>query len=60
MTYFVDVLEFLAAVTRMLNQLPTNQHVYLSVELREKDTHRVLGAWSDEIAPDSWYYEEKK
>lgn len=58
MTFFIEHLEFLAAVTRMLNTIPESEHYYIHVELREEGTHRKVGAWSDEIAKDAWYFEE--
>ena len=58
MTYFAEHLAYIADVTRMLNALGTNSDYYVHVELREEGTHRKVGVWSDEVAPDSWYYNE--
>jgi hypothetical protein len=58
MTYFAENLAYIAAVTEALNKLPESKDLYVHVELRENDTHRKIGAWSDEIAGDAWYYME--
>lgn len=58
MPWFSDHLDFLGAITKALNALPTNDHFYVHAELREEGTHRKVGQWSDEIGPDSWYFEE--
>lgn len=58
-TFFVDHLSFIHEVTKALNALPTNSDFYIHVELREEGTHRKVGEWSDEIAPDAWYFEAK-
>ncbi len=59
MTYFVEMLRYLTAVTEALNKLPTCKDIYVHVELREEGTHRKLGEWSDEIASDTWYFDPK-
>ncbi len=58
-TYFFEHLRLIAAVTEMLNKLPTADSMYVHVELRSEGDHAVVGQWSDEIASDSWYYEER-
>lgn len=56
-------LRLISAVTDALNELgksgalDANEHYYLHVELREVNTHDKLGAWSDEIASDAWYFD---
>ena len=59
MAYFSQHLAYIAKVTKALNQVPTNDDLYIGVNLYESDTHRKIGEWSDEIAPDAWYYEEE-
>ncbi|MCU6480493.1 hypothetical protein [Arthrobacter sp. A2-55] len=58
---FAEQLEYIAAVTKALNAMPTPSSdvgFHLHVELRENDTYRKAGEWSDEIAPDSWSYSD--
>ncbi len=59
MTYFQAQLEFISRVTQMLNNLKGCDGFYIHVELRDAGSHRVVGEWSDEIAPTDWYYAEK-
>jgi len=58
MPWFGANLDYLAAVTRMLNEseLPESSDFYIHVELREDTTHRKVGEWSDEIASDAWSF----
>lgn len=60
-SYFESEIAYIAAVTKMLNstELPENDNMYIHVELRDSAGHTVVGRWSDEIAPDAWYYEEQ-
>ena len=58
-SYFAEHLAYIAKVTQMLNELTPCKDFYIHVELREEGTHTPVGEWSDEIAPDCWYYEEK-
>lgn len=55
-TFFQKHLEFIAAVTKVLNELPECDDFYVQVELREGGSHRRVGAWCDEIASDAWYF----
>ena len=57
MILFEKHLNFIAAVTKALNTIPLNDDFYVHVELREADTHKKVGAWSDEIAHDAWYFD---
>lgn len=59
-TWFSDHLDYIGSVTKALNALPpsTQTDFYIHVELREEGTYRKVGQWSDEIGPDSWYFEE--
>jgi len=57
-TWFVEHLDYIAAVTRALNALPEGKDFYVHVELREEGTHTKAGQWSDEIGPGTWYFEE--
>lgn len=56
--YYVEHLRYITAVTDALNTLPESDGLYIRVELREEGTDRVVGKWSDEVAPDCWSYEE--
>ena len=63
MTYFAEHLKLISGVTDTLNDLgksglldATNDY-YIHVELRETATHQKVGAWSDEIASDAWYFD---
>ena len=56
-TWFAEHLDFIGAVTKALNELPTNNDFYGHVELRHEGSHVKAGEWSDEIAPDAWYFE---
>ncbi len=57
---YAEAQEFVLGVTKMLNEnMPalyaikdSGYHIY--VELREDDTFRKVGEWSDEIAADCW------
>ena len=55
--FFEPHLDYIAAITRALNNLPDNEDFYVHVELRESDTHEKVGAWCDEIANDAWYFD---
>jgi hypothetical protein len=63
--WYKEQLEFILAVTKMLNEtMPelyaiSNSGLHIHVELREDDTFRKLGEWSDEIAPDCWSYVDR-
>ena len=37
--FFQPHLEYIAAITRALNNIPSNEDFYVHVELREADTH---------------------
>jgi hypothetical protein len=58
MNFFANQLEYIAAVTRALNALPTDEYLYVHVELREEGTGRKIGQWSDEISNEDWSFEE--
>lgn len=56
--YFGKDLEFINGVVRMLNESGLEgEFTYLHVELREAETHKKIGEFSDEIGPDSWYFQ---
>ena len=55
--FFQPHLEYIAAITRALNNIPSNEDFCVHVELREADTHKKVGAWSDEIAHGDWYFD---
>jgi hypothetical protein len=60
---YAEQLEYISAVTKMLNEGPEAAHevgYYIHVELREMDTHVKVGEWSDEIAGDCWGYDDSK
>lgn len=59
MTYFAQHLAYIAKVTELLDQLPPNDDLYIGVNLYTSAEHKKVGEWSDEIAPDAWYYEEE-
>jgi hypothetical protein len=56
---FIENLEFITAVTKALNGLPTGKDFYVHVELRSEGSHEVVGQWCDEIAGDAWYFAAK-
>lgn len=58
MTYFAENLAYIQAVTEALNTLPHSADFYVHVELRAEGSHTKVGEWSDEIAPNAWYYKE--
>lgn len=60
MPWYSENLDYLAAVTRMLNEtsIPESDDFYIHIELREADTHRKVGEWTDEIAADAWSFSE--
>lgn len=61
--FYQEGQEFILAVTKMLNErMPeiygiekSGHHIH--VELREDETFRKIGEWSDEIAADCWSLE---
>lgn len=57
-TWFAEHLDYISAVNKALNALPEAKDFYVHVELREEGTGKTVGQWSDEIAPDAWYFEE--
>lgn len=60
---YIEQLDYIKAVTEMLNAgpgAPESVGYHIHVELRENDTFRKVGEWSDEIAPDCWSYEDKE
>jgi hypothetical protein len=56
MHLYADTLGFLHGVTQLLNAAPDSKDFYLDVRLREQETHRVMGWWSDEISTDCWAF----
>lgn len=57
---FQKDLELIAKVTKVLNELGEEidgEFMYVHVELRAKGGGEKVGEWSDEIGPDSWYYQ---
>lgn len=54
---FQENIEYIAAVTKALNALPSGKDFYVHVELREEGSHEKCGQWCDEIANDAWYFE---
>lgn len=59
-SFFQNHLEYIAAVTKVLNELPECNDFYIQVELLEGGSHRKVGSWCDEIAADAWYFEVKE
>lgn len=59
MTYQAKHLAYIARVTELLNQLPDDDDIYIGVTLYDTHEHQKIGEWSDEIAPDAWYYQEE-
>lgn len=57
MTYQAKHLDYLAQVTELLNKLPANDDLFVNVTLHDEAGQKV-GEWSDEIAPDAWYFRE--
>ncbi len=56
--YYVEQLEYITNVTKILNSMKSTDGVYIHVELREEGSHSKIGEWSDEIASDCWSYTE--
>lgn len=62
--FFQENLEFILGVTKMLNENMErlygirNNGYHIHIELREDETFRKVGSWSDEIAADCWSFEQ--
>ena len=63
LSYYLEDMRLITYVTEMLNKLPASDRdtYWVKVQLVEIDgekNDRVVGEWSDEIAPDAWSYRE--
>jgi len=60
-SWYAEDLKLVTDTVNLLNEQAEKSYSegsYLYIELREKDSHRVIGHFSDEIGPDCWAFFE--
>lgn len=60
-SWYAEDLQLVLDTIKLLNERGDQSYSegsYLHIELREKDTHRPIGHFSDEIASDCWAFFE--